>query len=117
MNTVVIRIRMRSQRCRLLLYDLQKNEELSSLEVAKDAMLFFSSDGKYMVFEDKVGIIDLESGQVLKEYQLCRHVFSMMDNVSLKQGQRLLQTQLAKYFVLPNLVVMPYSLISVAMHN
>jgi len=52
----------------------------------------------------------------MHEYQLTRQNCYPLDQCDMTQGTKMMQTNKARYFVVPNFFLMPYSLLSVVQH-
>jgi len=57
----------------LVLYEIDKDTEITSLSCSKQSEVFFNSDQDFMVADFEVGIINIESKEVLHEYHLQRN--------------------------------------------
>ena len=66
-----------------------------------------------MVVDPKIGIINLETKEVLHEYHINKHDALDMKSFDMSWGSKLVQTNKAQFFIMPNRMVMPYSLLSV----
>ena len=66
-----------------------------------------------MVADPERGIINLETKEVLHEYHIGQTQLDILFNQDMSWGSKLVQAKEAKYFVLPNYLLMPYSLLSV----
>ena len=69
-----------------------------------------------MVADPEIGLINLETKEVLHEYHINDTLSDEMHLFDMSQGTKLVQTKEAKYFILPKSLIMPYSLLSVIQH-
>lgn len=69
-----------------------------------------------MVADPEVAIINLETREVMHEYHMTR--LNLRPNLmfDMQRGIKIFKTQNAKYFVVPNNLLTPYSLLSVVQH-
>ena len=116
LEEVVIKVRHREDQVYLLQYVLDKDQEVTWLTGSKNSEVFFNSKGQFMVADPEIGLINLETKEVLHEYHLNRTLASEMHLYDLSQGTKLVQSKETKYFLLPNCLLMPYSLLSVVQH-
>ena len=100
----------------LLQYVLDGDQEVTWLSGSKATEVFFNSNGQFMVADPEIGLINLETKEVLHEYHINATLADEMHLVDMSQGSKLVQTRDAKYFILPNSLIMPYSLLSVIQH-
>ena len=70
-----------------------------------------------MVADHQVGgIININTKQVHHEYHIEKNLTTIQSEIDMAWGHRLYQTREAQYFMLPNKLVMPYSLLSFVQH-
>ena len=92
---------------------LELDQEVTWITGSVKTEVFFNSDGDFMVADPERGIINLETKEVLHEYHISQKQLDNLQNQDMSWGSKLVQTKEAKYFVLPNYLIMPYSLLSV----
>ena len=83
-------------------YVLDQDEEITSLSCSKDSKVFFNSLNEYMVADPQIGIINIETKEVLHEYHLERNWSEHLNSVDMTFGQRMVQTPEGNFMVLPN---------------
>ena len=69
-----------------------------------------------MVADPLMGLINLQTKEVLHEYHINQSLCNEIQLYDMKQGTKLVKTKEAKYFILPNRLIMPYSYLSVVQH-
>ena len=99
-------------------YDLARETgyEHSSLAVSSDSQIFYNFDKKFMVADPEFGIINLETREVMYEYHMTRPMLRTNLMFDMQRGNKMFKTHNAKYFVVPNNLLTPYSLLSVVQH-
>ena len=70
----------------VLRYNLDKDTEINSISCSKDSKIFFNSSSEFMVADPEIGIINLETKDVLHEYHLDRTWSKSMNVVDMSFG-------------------------------
>lgn len=83
------------------------------LECSKESQVFYSDDESYMIADPEIGVINLETKEVLHEYHINNKHFNDMQTYDMSWGKKLVLTDYAQFFIAPNEILMPYSLLSV----
>ena len=113
---VVLKIRHAENEVYLLQYILDTEEEVTWLSGSKDTEVFYNDQYDFMVADPDMGIVNLETKEVLHEYHIAKRQADEMKTYDMGWGSRLVQSREGKYLILPNCVLMPYSYLSVVQH-
>ena len=69
-----------------------------------------------MVTDPEMGLVNLETKEVLHEYHIGESLNAEIKLYDMQLGTKLVQAKEARYFILPNSLIMPYSYLSVVQH-
>ena len=100
----------------LLQYVLDKSQEVTWLTGSKDIEVFYNSNQDFMAADPEMGVINLQTKEVLHEYHIQKHLDEDMDTYDLSWGNKMVQTGDSKFMILPNRLIMPYSLLNFIQH-
>ena len=75
--------------------------------------MFYNSNSDFMVADPVMGIVNLETKEVLHEYHISKRQVAQINSCDMSWGTKLVQAREGRYFVLPNCILMPYSFLSV----
>ena len=75
--------------------------------------MFFNQDNDFIVADPAIGIVNLETKEVFHEYHIAKRQTEGLQSANLSWGTKLMQMREAKFFILPNSLLMPYSFLSV----
>ena len=69
---VAIKIRHKETQVYLIQYILDKDEEVTWLTGSKEMEVFYNSSSDFMVADPEMGIVNLETKEVLHEYHISK---------------------------------------------
>ena len=93
-NEILIKISHKASRVYLLLFNLEKNKEITWLDCSQTTQVFFNQDNEFMVVDPEIGIVNVRTHEVLHEYHTHRNgVVDNMLTYDMSQGKRLVQTE------------------------
>lgn len=113
---IVIKIRHKGNMIYLMQYSLDLEEEVNYTSASQDAEVFFDSNNEYNMADPVAGIVNLQTKEVLHEYHISSYKVEQILSFDLSQGSKLVTSNETNYFVVPNQLLMPYSLLSVVQH-
>ena len=83
---------------------------------SKDIEVFYKDNMDFMAADPEMGVINLQTKEVLHEYHIQKHLGEDFESCDLSWGNKMVQTGDSKFMILPNRLILPYNLLNFIQH-